>query len=131
MKSGKNELQLLSSLIIKNLKEEFAIKHLSKNLINTIKIENSDNEIKIYIPAQTYNMLEYKRNKVVVYTSHGSYASRIDEDGTSFMIYRGDTKKRSFRYHTTNHIGYINRVIDKSIQEWSGMIKGTIKKEEM
>ena len=130
MNRGKKELELLSSIIVKNLKEEFAIKHLSKNLINTIKIEFLENEIKIYIPARTYNMLEYKRNKVIVYTSHGSYASKIDESGTSFMIYRGDTRKRSFRYRTDNHIGYIDRVINKSIEEWSEIIKGKIKKEE-
>ena len=39
MKVGEKELEKLANAIVRKLKEEFSIKHLSKNLVNTIKIE--------------------------------------------------------------------------------------------
>ena len=109
---GEKELELLAEIILKNLKEEFSIKHLSGNLINTITVEMLGNEIKINIPAQTYNMLLYQSKGVVVHTSHGSYASKLDEEGSNFMIYPNETRKGSYRIHPRNHIGYIDRVIN-------------------
>lgn len=92
-------LEQLQNIIIKNIKEEFAVKHLSRNLINTIKIEYGLDEIKIHIPAQIYDIGEYKSKKVVKYTGTGSYASSLDQK-------------------SENHTGYINRIVDKSIKEW-------------
>lgn len=92
-------LEKLCSIIIENLNEEFAIKHLSLNLVKTIKIQRLNNEIQIHIPAQVYDIWEYKRNKVIKYTGKGSYASSIDKK-------------------SENHKDYINRIIDNSIQEW-------------
>lgn len=126
MKVGQRELELLSQVILKNLKEEFEFKHLSGNLINTIVIENMENEIKIRIPAQTYNMLEYKRSKVIIHTTHGSYASKLDKEGSSFMVYLNESRKGSKRISPRNHIGYIDNVINKSIAEWKGMISGEV-----
>lgn len=118
----KVDIDKLAELIIQKLNEEFAIKHLSKNLINTVSVVNEGDKIIINIPAQTYNMLEYFRHKVVIHTSNGSYASRLDEEGSSFFVYPGDTRKGSFRVNPRNHIGYINRVIDQAIAEWSAML---------
>lgn len=92
-------LEQLHTIIIKNLKEEFAFKHLSHNLINTIKVEYASDEIKIHIPAEIYDINEYRAKKVVKYTGQGSYASALD-------------------IKSDNHTGYINRIIDKSIKEW-------------
>ena len=119
---GERELQKLAEIIVRNLKEEFAIKHLSKNLINTIVVEGTSDEIKIHIPAQTYNMLLYQSKGVVVHTSHGSYASKLDEEGSSFMVYPNGTRKGSKRISPRNHQGYIDRIINLSIQEWRGSL---------
>lgn len=120
---GEKELKLLSDIIIKNLKEEFALKHLSRNLINTIRIEAASDEIKIHIPAQTYNMLLFQTKGVVVHTSHGSYASKLDKEGSSFMAYPKGTRKGSKRISPRNHKGYIDKVIDISINEWKGLLE--------
>lgn len=112
------ELEDLARIIQEKLKEEFADKHLSGNLINTIKIENNVDEIKIHIPAQTYNMLKYQQEGVIIHTGHGSYASKLDTVGSEFYIYHKNTRKGSFKIKPHNHIGYIDRVINKAIKEW-------------
>ena len=126
---GEKELEMLADIIVKNIKEEFSEKHLSGNLVNTITVEKLGDEIKINIPAQTYNMLKYLEKGVVIHTGHGSYASSLDEEGSSFMIYPGGTRKGSFRTSPGNHKGYVDKVINKSIREWRGVINGKIKVE--
>ena len=122
MKVGERELEKLANLIVQKLREEFAVKHLSKNLINTIKIENIGNEIKIYIPAQTYNMLLYQTQGVVVHTSNGSYASRLDETGSEFYAYPQGTRKGAKRIAPHNHKGYVDKVINEAISEWASTV---------
>lgn len=115
-------LDLLSRIVIRKIEEEFSIKKLSGNLVNTITIEQSENEIKINIPAQTYNMLLYQEKGVVVHTSNGSYASKLDEEGSSFYVYPNGTRKGSYRINPRNHIGFVNKVVNEAIQEWSSII---------
>lgn len=106
------DLQELAQIIVLNIQEEFAIKHLSRNLTKTIKVENMGDTINIHIPAKIYDMGLYKRTKVVRYTGQGSYASKLDED-------------------SRNHTGYIDRVIDKSIRQWKSKFSNAeFKKEE-
>lgn len=127
---GEKELQMLSEIIVRKLKEEFAIKKLSGNLVNTITVEMQSNEIKINIPAQTYNMLLYQRKGVVVHTSNGSYASKLDETGSEFFVYPEGTRKGSHLIRPHNHKGYIERVISEAITEWRGLISGKVIKME-
>ena len=119
---GEKELSLLASIIVKKIKEEFSVKHLSKNLVNTITVEEMAGEINIRIPAQTYNMLLYQEKGVVIHTSHGSYASKLDEEGSSFMVYPNGERKGSYRINPRNHKGYIDKVIAEAIREWEGLI---------
>ena len=107
-----DELELLGKIILRKLNEEFDLKHLSGNLIRTIRVESSSDEIKIHIPAEIYDVLEYKRRGVVVPTGEGSYASKLDIEGSSYMV-------GSKRYSPHNHIGYINKVVNEAIEEWS------------
>lgn len=96
--------ELLAQIIVDELKKEFAIKHLSKNLVNTIKVIPSLDEVRVEIPAQIYDMLKFKKEGVVVYDRlKGSYASQLDESGSMFG----------------NHKGYIDSVISKSIQRFA------------
>lgn len=129
MKPGEEELRKLGEIIIRKLKEEFAIKHLSGNLVNTITVEMASDEINIRIPAQTYNMLKYLEKGVVIHTSHGSYASKLDEEGSSFMVYPEGSRKGSHRVSPRNHKGYIDKIINSSIQEWKGLVGGKVKVE--
>ena len=128
---GEAELEMLASIIVRKIKEEFSLKHLSGNLTNTITVEMLGDEIKINIPAQTYNMLKYLEKGVVIHTSHGSYASKLDEEGSTFMVYPEGSRKGSHRINPRNHIGYIDRVINESIREWTGLIgREKVKKVE-
>lgn len=111
------ELELLSNIILRKLNEEFDLKHLSGNLIRTIRVESSSDEIKIHIPAEIYDMLEYSKRGVVIPTGEGSYASKLDIEGSSYTI--GNKK-----YSPRNHIGYINKIINDSIMEWTSMLPG-------
>ena len=130
MKVGEKELEQLARLIVQKLKEEFALKHLSGNLANTITVENLGNEIKINIPAKTYNMLLYQTKGVVVHTSNGSYASKLDEEGSKFFIYPQGERKGSKRIAPGNHKGYVDKIVNQAISEWSSMIgKNKVKVE--
>lgn len=127
---GEKELRMLSDIIMRKLKEEFSVKKLSGNLINTITVEMLGDEIKINIPAQTYNMLLYQRKGVVVHTSNGSYASKLDETGSEFFVYPEGTRKGSHLIKPHNHKGYIERIISEAITEWRGLIAGKVIKME-
>ena len=122
MKVGEKELQLLAELIVRKLHEEFRIKHLSRNLVNTIQVENYGDEIKINIPAKTYNMLLYQTKGVVVHTSNGSYASRLDKEGSKFFLYQNGMRKGAKLLKPGNHKGYIEKVINEAILEWSSTV---------
>lgn len=130
MNVGEKELERLANLIVAKLTEEFSAKHLSGNLLNTIKIENMGNEIKIHIPARTYNMLLFQTQGVVIHTSNGSYASRLDESGSEFYSYSQGTRKGGKRVKPGNHKGYVDRIINSAISEWSSALgKDKIKVE--
>lgn len=124
------QLEKLANIIVSNLKEEFEIKHLSKNLINTIKISYNNEEVRIEIPAQTYNMLLYQQQGVVVHTSHGSYASKLDKEGSSFMVYPGEGRKGSYKTEPGNHKGYIDKIIHKSLSQFIAQEHLEVKSKE-
>ncbi len=125
------DLELLARIIIRNLKHEFALKHLSGNLARTIKVSrNANNQISIHIPAQTYNMLVYQKTGVIVYNGQGSYASKLDTEGSKFFVYPKNMRSGSFQIKPGNHKGYINKIINESIVEWNGMVGHKIKKME-
>lgn len=113
-----SDLEMLTWTILDKFKEEFAIKHLSMNLVNTIEVHNNPDGIQIVIPAKTYNMLLYQTQGVVVHTSHGSYASKLDKEGSQFYVYPNGARKGSKKIKPGNHKGYVDRVINEAINEW-------------
>ena len=124
MSISNQELEKLANIIICKLQDEFQEKHLSGNLINTIEIIINDKDIRIEIPAPTYNMLKYQQEGVIVHTNHGSYASKLDIEGSSFMIYPNEgTRAGSFRIYPGNHQGFVDKVLKKAIQEWLDQLK--------
>ena len=114
---------MLALIIVKNIKEEFMIKKMSGNLANTIEVYEAGDGLHISIPAQTYNMLKYQKEKVLVHTSNGSYASRLDEEGSEFYVLDKETGKRH-KIKPGNHKGFIDKVIADSINEWLGTLQG-------
>lgn len=119
---NQEDLEFFANIILNNLKEEFSRKKLSGNLLNTVTVEQTEKgEIRINIPAQTYNMLLYQQKGVVVHTSHGSYASKLDEEGSSFYVYPNGTRKGSFKIKPGNHKDYVNELIQKSLRQFISM----------
>lgn len=118
------ELEQLAFIFQRKIQEEFSIKHLSGNLANTIEIVASDDNIQIIIPAKTYNMLLYQTKGVIVHTSHGSYASKLDKEGSEFFIYPNGTIKGRRKIKPRNHVGFVDKAIRDSIDEWLLSLSG-------
>ena len=118
------DLEELTFIILQKIQEEFDVKHLSGNLMNTIEVNNTDDSIQIIIPAKTYNMLLFQTKGVVVHTSNGSYASKLDEEGSSFNVYPHGTRKGAKRISPGNHKGYVDRIVNEAVSEWMAR-KGT------
>ena len=113
---SKQEIERLGELIVEKLRIEFQDKHLSGNLANTIEIVRvSEDKIQVQIPAETYNMYQWFAHKVVVHNGRGSYASKLDETGSEFMVY--DKSGRHFA-QPHNHKGYVDKAIKEAVQEW-------------
>lgn len=116
---ARNYADELGLCIYTALKKEFGEKHLSGNLLKTIQvISTGDGDYIIRIPAETYNMLLYQKEGVIVHTSHGSYAKKLDEEGSSFMVYPNDNRKGSYRINPGNHKGFVDRVIKEALLMW-------------
>lgn len=116
------QLMIFKEILLAKIMDEFAIKHLSGNLMDTIETEYSEDGVKVIIPAKTYNMLLYQTKGVIMHTSHGSYASKIDEEGTHFYVYPHGTRKGAKLIHPNNHKGWVDKVIKEAIQDWLGQL---------
>ena len=102
MTISSNDLLLLAEKIKKNIKEEFAVVHLSQNLINTIEVRRTTFGFEVEIPAEIYDLAKWYKEKVIVYTGGGSYAQQVDVEG-------GFSKM---------HEGFVEDCIKKALKEW-------------
>ena len=117
------DVMLLANLIIENIKKDFEQKHLSGNLMNTIAIEKTADSVQIVVPAEKYNMSLYMRKGVVVHSGTGSYASRIDEEGSIIRFPRqGGGPGRPKEKKIGNHKGYVDASIRNALETWRNMI---------
>ncbi len=114
---------LLASIIVENILQDFYDKHLTGNLMDSIVVEEVDGKVRVVINAPTYNMLEYFRTKTIIHTGHGSYASKLDREGSSFFAYKGETRKGSYRIFPGNHKNYIETAIQISLQQWKNLMQ--------
>lgn len=89
-------------LIKEEIDNEFFNVHLSGNLSRTITIDNSNGGLTLTIPAQIYDITQYKKKGVIIYKGSGSYANEVDNTG-------GFSGK---------HKGYVDKAIDKAINRW-------------
>lgn len=106
--------KILAQLIIDNIKENFKVKHITLNLVNTIQIQfNEDGNFIIDIPAEIYDLKLWNEKKAIVYTGTGSYANLVN-------------KKGGF---SGTHKNYVETAIDKAISQWLQMMKANIEEE--
>lgn len=104
----------IALLIKKYIKEEFLFKHYSGNIMldENIRIKYNENEkgIDIEVKAPRYSFKKFQENGVIVKTYKGSYASQINREGSSIIIYDknkdGTLSNHYFRKQLGNHIGF-------------------------
>lgn len=93
----------LAKLILEELKKEFQVTHLSKNLVNTLKIYKDGEKWVVEIPAVMYDFKTYFSKGVIVpYNGDDSYAQLINQTG-------GFSKK---------HKNYVENCINSAIKRW-------------
>lgn len=97
----------LGQEIIKDIRQEFADKHLSMNLVNTMQFHVDPTGVVIKIPAQVYDQGIFIKQGAVVYTSNASYADALDKEG-SYVLGR----------HIGNHVGWVNKCVEKGVMRW-------------
>lgn len=112
----KDALNKLKDLIIEEIKNDFTSKYLSKNLVNTIRWEETPEGFNIIIPAEVYNMYKFFKSGVVIPNGRGSYASFLDTTGSEFMVY--PDKGKRFLATPHNHVGYVERAINGAFEKW-------------
>ncbi|MCR4661688.1 MAG: hypothetical protein K5765_06815 [Clostridia bacterium] len=120
-----DDLEKLASLVVDKIREEFALKHLSGNLVDTLRIENFDDKIEVIIPAEVYDMLLYQTKGVIVHTGEGSYASTLDENGSELYVY-GEEGNGLVKITPRNHRDFVNKAIQGAINEWVAL-KGELR----
>lgn len=105
-------IQDLALMIMNEIKVDFEQVFLSGNLRDTLYVEPTENGVNIVINAEMYDLLQYKKKGVIIYTGEGSYASEVDKVGGF-----------SFK-----HKDYINRAIQSGISQWMQKynLKGTV-----
>lgn len=116
------DLIVFANLIVEYIKEDFEDKHLSKNLINTIQIEKTNDGIAVIIPAEKYNMPLFIREGVVVPSGSGSYASSLNETGSIIRLPRSGPGRPNEK-KIGNHIGYVDKAIKRAIETWRNMMQ--------
>lgn len=104
---------VFANMIVVKLKKSFDEHHITKNLINTITIDiMASGDVKIKIPAKIYDLKEWNKNKVIIYTGEGSYAEAVNQTGGYSP--------------TKSHKNYIDKAIMESVVQWKNYyhIKG-------
>lgn len=121
-------MESLANLIRSKIREGFATKHLSKNLMDTIQVRKTDSGYEVDIPAEIYNMAQWWRHRVIVYNGNGSYAQQLDSEGSKFFIYYGNKRKW---VEPRNHINFAEEAIMSAISEWMAQngYEGEVSKE--
>jgi len=112
-----DDLKRLAAIIERKIMEEFGDRHLSGNLMSTLEVTYGAGTVAISIPAEVYNFYEFFKTGAIVPRGKGSYASSLDIRGSEYVVY-DDKGKRTFK-RPRNHVGYVNRIINDSIAEWT------------
>jgi len=112
-----DDARFFADKVVEYIKKDFVRLHLSGNLVNTISVSTFDNKLVINIPAATYDMYKYLKEKVIVYNNWGSYASQLDTEGSYI-----------FSKHIGNHIRYIDWSLSCAMMDLENKAKANNKK---
>lgn len=107
-----NELQRFARLIYQGIYQDFALRHLSGNLMNTLQITAGPNEVKVIIPAVRYDWGAWNKQKAIIYTpEEGSYAESVDIGGGFSRTHQNYADRAIF--------AAINQLMNERNQQWS------------
>ena len=101
-----NDVHLLADLIDEGIQADFMQIHLSRNLMETIKIAVTPTGFEVIIPAEMYDIDKWLKQKVIVYKGTGSYADDVDISGG----------------WSGAHKGYIDNAINSAIYRWLNIL---------
>ena len=119
--------RVLGELIINNLKAEISVKHLTQNLVNTLKIVETDEGVEVHILAPKYSWKAWWQDKVIKPTYKGSYAQSLNSEGSIIWYYSSNGQRKLKK--PQNHIGYVEDVIKISINQWKRLYGFAIEQE--
>lgn len=124
MNPSKADMISLANYIAEAIAEEFAQVRLTGNLVETIEITPTDKGVAITIPAEAYETYYWFVYRAIVPNGKGSYASKLDTEGSAFMVYDPMTGNPVKYVTPRNHKGYLKRSIDKGIERWMEANRG-------
>jgi len=110
---NKDLSKLFAELLVKNIKDEFKLKHVSMQLADTIVVYETDKGYNVEIPADKYDIWKFLYEGVVIPTNNGSYANTVD-------IYKNLKVPQP---HTNTHKNYVSRCIEKTLKEFPDVVK--------
>ena len=91
----------LAQLIKQEIRDEFAVFHLSGNLADTVEVKRTENGWSVEIPARIYDIHKWRETGMIVYLDESSsYAGDVDTYGGFSGM----------------HVGFIDRCIKNAIQ---------------
>lgn len=72
----------LAQAIRQNIYQDFAERHVTGNLMNTIEVIYGEDEVRVRVPAVRYDQKEWSKSKAIILLPHeGSYANQVDVTG--------------------------------------------------
>lgn len=112
---NKDLSKLFAELLVKNIKDEFKLQHVSMQLADTIVVYETDKGYNVEIPADKYDIWKFLYEGVIVPTNKGSYANTVD-------IYNNLKVPRP---HQNSHKNYVSRCIEKTLKEFPTAVKNS------
>lgn len=129
MKAKDSDLKRLAEIILGKINEGFEEKHLTGNLMDTMEIVKTNDGYRIEIPAETYEMFYWFYYKAIVPNGKGSYASKLDKEGSAFMTYDPVTGNPIEYVKPGNHKGYVEKAISEGLEKWMAEMSSKYKFE--
>lgn len=97
----------LGTAIRNAIYQDFAIRHVSGNLMNTLEVIFDEDVVKVRVPAVRYDQKEWNKNKAIIpQPQEGSYANEVDISGG----------------YSRTHQSYADRAIGIAISEVMGLL---------
>lgn len=120
MSNFSKQTKNLIDYIYDNIKQEFEEKHLTGNLMKSMYITQDNEGYHLHIPAEIYDIEKFWKEGVVVKKNTGSYASKLDTEGSEFDLYWKDKETGKWKHkhmEPRNHKGFVDDAIDEAIRK--------------